>query len=227
MFRYAFLKADLCQPTECPTEESVRTTMESLEKRMGDEFPQLLEQYPMYLDEVRMELAELKTDEWRELSPGRSAETIMQRRLFMSCNDYTKVMAHLAVENGMDRNHIKYTWLVVEDRFSPFCPILGQQPAAERPPVHTLIAYFDRGEWFLLNAENPEVDVIPLGPQLPTRLQHRFHFNYPDFVKGQTLLYAGSFDTENLVDGFSNQVWLNIAASGSATDAPEDFICRK
>jgi hypothetical protein len=226
MYRYVYYSGGFCLAQNCES-EFVKGQIQAMKALLGNDFEELNKKYQAYFDEIRIAQNLASRKDLDNLISNRSASDILSRSVFTTCVDYAKAIASQAFANGMKAKDLKFFWTMGKDGYEKMCPKPnGQLAKLPRPLVHTILAYKYKSKWYAMNSENPNPEIIPLGKNLPARLSMNFIFSSPALVSGLPLTFAGAYDFSGFINGFSNQVILNIAASGIESAKPADFICR-
>jgi hypothetical protein len=226
MFKYAYYQGGFCADQDC-SPEFVQKQIQLMKQLMGSDFGELVKNIPFYYAEILLAQASSSHKDVDNLISFRSANDILSRKVFTTCVDFGKAVASRALAYGMNPNKIKFFFTMGSEGFAKMCPTQTGQPAIPpRPILHTIIAYQFDGNWYAMNSENPNPEIVPLGKTLPKRLSLQFIFSKPALVSGLPLVYAGSYEFRDFINGFNNQVLLNIAASGRASSNTRDFVCK-
>jgi hypothetical protein len=226
MFKYVYFNAGFCKDQDC-SPATVSSSIALFKQLMGSDFPTLNQKYDLYVNEIRQSQLESKTGDADSLLSWRNPTDILTRGTFFTCIDYAKVIAAKALANGLDPRDLKFYWTMEEAAYLKMCPTRnGQAALLPRPTVHTVIAYRMKRKWYIMNSQNPNPEIIPMGESLPEeRLSRRFVFPLPALVGGQVLTFAGTYDFARFIDGFPGQWIANITASGIPSSNPNDFVC--
>jgi hypothetical protein len=222
MFKYAYLKEGLCDTC---AQEQVEQQLKQLETDMGADFPRWLATYQDHLSEIRYAQALTPLKDVFSLMMARSSRDTLQRRFFITCVDFIKAVGALSMHNGMKSKDVRLLWLMDKAGFKKMCPVVnGQQPAAPRPFIHTLLTFRSHGDWYLLNSENPNPEIYYLGKSLPQRLGK--DFSLPSVKNGMILTVAQVTELNIIFRGFPGQWLPNVTASGKLSEDQEDFVCK-
>ena len=164
---------------------------------------------------------------------ARSGKQAFHERTFLNCLDYAKATAYRA---ALRDPSIDLRFFVVMDvaGYQTMCPRgpTNEPAGAQRPVVHTMVAYPKDGRWWVVSPEmdlaKSDLEIFELGRALPPRLGPRFRLEDAPFVRGKVLVHAGSyaFDSPLIGGAVHPQTLKNIAASGKASTAPADYVCR-
>jgi hypothetical protein len=214
MFNYAYYSLGLCKDQDC-SPQKIKTEMEIAKQKMGADFPVEIQNVNHYGQAIKYLQTRHKRGDLATLSSYRTTADIFNAGIFTTCVDFSKAVMDRAIRHGYPAQYLGFFVMMIKSDYLKMCPKRdGQAPILPRPIVHTLVAYWQNGQWFGINVENPKLDVINLGPRLPNRLSREHVFTFPKLIANQNLVYAGTYDPKYFVNGYPLDWLISITASG-------------
>jgi hypothetical protein len=215
MFNYTYYADGHCQNQDC-TEQKIENEKTLAKNKMGDDFLKYSPNMKAYSKSLSRVLSQLPSQDMGTLTGQRTAAQVMESGVFVTCVDYAKAILAKAIQYGFPQENLKMYVLMNEEAYKKMCPLAdGRQPILPRPVIHTLVAYKDQGQWFALNVEDPQAVAIPLGAELPKRLERTHQFTFPALIAYQKLIYAGSFSPADFINGYDVNYLLSMTAAGT------------
>jgi hypothetical protein len=226
MFNYTYYANGFCGDQDCSA-ATVQAQMSAAQGKMGDDFGKYSQYQPIYAKAISALQSQLSAEDLGTLSMGRSYTQDMNYGAFVTCVDFAKVVMGRAIELGFPKENLMMYVTMVEDAYKKMCPATdGSKPILPRPTVHTMVAYKDGGEWYLLNVEDPEAMPIDLGAQLPARLGREHQFTFPALIAYQKLIFAGAYPADSFINGFPNNWLVSITADGQLETDLTALTCK-
>ncbi len=186
-----------------------------------------------YESAVKRAAPRAATQDLAGMQLARTGQQAFDERTFLNCLDYAKATAYRA---WLRDPTLELRFFVVMDvaGYQTMCPRgpANEPASAQRPVVHTMVAYPKDGRWWVVSPEmdlrKSDLEIFELGRSLPARLGPRYRLEDAPFVRGKDLVYAGSYDFKSsLISGpVHPQTLKNITASGTASTVPSDYVCR-
>jgi hypothetical protein len=225
MFNYTYFADGLCRDQDC-SEQKIETEKTNAKNKMGDDFLKYSPQLKAYSKSLSRILSQLPTRDMGTLTGQRTAAQVMESGAFVTCVDFAKAVLAKAIQYGFPQEDLRMYVVMNEEAYKKMCPVAdGRQPILPRPVIHTLVAYRDQGQWYALNVEDPQAVAIPLGAELPKRLDRTHQFTFPALIAYQKLIYAGSFSPADFINGYNVNWLLSMTAAGKLESNPSLVTC--